>query len=360
MNNQISKKQFFTLLSTFLMGNSLAIAGGLSKGEKIGYITIFASFLLYIGLAFMYGIIFKKSKDADLFLISENLLGKFFYKIMLFMIFIYSFLTALITSTEFLFFIELSSDFSLNPLWTALVFSISLYAIFLCGKKALARYSEVILPFVLFILLFIIVSGYSKMNVSNLKIDKIPSASYILSSTLTNFLSPFSNILLVLFFSSGMLKGKNIKSASIKAGILALIVISGIYAINLLVLGKELMGELYFPTLYTFGVINPNLFTERSETMFFVTYIFFDVLYTAVSYFTAMSCFKRLFFKKNTFSKKFKKVFLIIPALCSFIVMNLKTDITVFHESLPYIPYIFAIVTVGLPAILTVISLRNS
>ena len=357
MDNKISKKQFFTLTASFFMGNSLALTGGLSKNEKIGYITIFVSFILYIGLCFSYNRLFKIYGSSDLFFISKNILGKICYKILLALVLVYSLFTAIISSVEFLFFIELSSDFSAKPILTALLFSVCILSILLCDKKALARYSELILPFVLLSIAVILFFGLDKINISNLKIEAIPKASYIFSNTLMNFISPFSNILLIYFFASDMFNKQQINRASIKAGFVSLIVIASIYVMNLLIIGKNLMSSLYFPALYTFSVINPSLFTERSETVFYVTYIFFDILYTAVAYFTATECFEKLFFKKNTSSPKRKKIFFLIASILSFIVMNLKIDITAFYSSFTGIPYIIAAVTLGIPLILTLISL---
>lgn len=356
MNNQISKKQFFTLTASFFMGNSLALTGGLSKNEKIGYITVFASFVLFIALCFLYSRLFQKYQSSDLFYISEVILGKVFSKIILLLVLFYSLFTAVISTIEFLFFVELSSDFSLKPVWTALFFSLCILSIFLCGKKALARYSELILPFVLLCMAVILFFGIEKMNPSNLKIENIPETGYIVSNTLMNFLSPFSNILIIYFFTSDMFNHKQVTPSSIKAGFTALLVIAALYLTNLLIIGKNLMSSLYFPTLYTFSVINPSLFTERSETVFFITYIFFDILYTAVAYFTAIECTEKLLPKKNTLSPKRKKVFFIIAALLSFIVMNIKIDINSFYSSFTKIPFILATVTIGIPVILTAAS----
>lgn len=357
MENKITKRQFYSLCASFFMGNSLALAGGISKGEKIGYITIFFSFALYIGLLGLYGFLFKKYKTSDLFYISQTVLGKTFNKILLFIILLYSLFTALISSLEFLFFIELSSDFSFKPIWIALLFSVSLIFILLCEKKALFRYSEIILPFVIFIVGVILVFGIEKINLSNLKIENFPSISYILSNTVLNFISPFSNILILYFFSSDIFKTKNIKKESLKAGFIALLVIFGIYLMNLLIIGKNLMSSLYFPALYTFSVINPSMFTERSETVFFITYMFFDILYVAVSYFCAIECIKRLFYKKNTLSQKRKKVFFMTFPVLSFIIMNLKIDINSFYSSFSVIPFIVSFITLGTPLILILISL---
>ena len=357
METKITKRQFYSLCASFFMGNSLALAGGISKGEKIGYITIFISFALFIGLLWSYNFLFKKYKTSDLFYISQTVLGEIFNKILLSIILLYSLFTALISSLEFLFFIQLSSDFSFDPLWIALLFSISLICILLCGKKALFRYSEIILPFVIFIVMVILIFGIEKANLSNLKIEKFPDMSYILSNTFLNFVSPFSNILILYFFASDIFKTKDIKKESLKAGFIALLVIAAIYFMNLLIIGKNLMSSLYFPALYTFSVINPSMFTQRSETVFFISYMFFDILYVAVSYFCAIECVKKLFYKKNTHFQKRKKVFFIIFPVFSFIIMNFKIDINSFYSSFSVIPFIVSFITIGTPLILILISL---
>lgn len=357
MDKQLSKKQFFALTASFLLGNTLAVTGGITKGEKIGYITIFISFLLYIALCLIYGGLFEKFGTSDLFYVGECVLGKALYKIFLVIILLYSLFTALVSSAEFLLFVELSSDLTVSPIFAALAFSLCVYCIILCGKRALSGYAELILPFVLFMLAITMLFGIKKFNPANLRIENIPSIKYILSNIALNFISPFSNIMLVYFLTAGTVNHKDIKKQSIKAGFLVLITIAAVYLWNLLIIGKNLMSSLYFPTLYTLGVVNPDLFTERSESIFFVTYIFFDILYTAAAYLTSINCVQRLFFKKNTLSAKTKRILFAIPAILSFAVMNFKTDSESFHSSFINMSFSSASVTLGIPIILSVVSL---
>lgn len=372
MSNKISEKQFFTLTASFFMGNALALAGGVSKGEKIGYITLFASFALFLGLCVLYFFLFKKSRSTDLYTVCENVFGSFFGKAVFFIVFLYSTFTALLSSAEFMLFTMISSDFTINPVLISFVFSFSLLAILLCGKKALARYSELILPFVIACIVFVLVTGADKFNLSNLKIENAPSAGFVFSNIYMNFITPFSNIMLIYFFASDNLKSPEKKFASgVKAGFIALLVIATVYISNLLIIGKKLMESLYFPTLFTFGVINPPFLSERSEGIFFISYIFFDILYTAVAYFTASDCFLRIFCKKASYAerndeknnekteknekKKQKttaKILYILATVLSFTAMNLNLETEKFYFAFSWLPYVFSAVTLGLPLLL--------
>lgn len=392
-NNKISEKQFFTLTASFFMGNALALAGGVSGGEKIGYITLFASYALFLLLCLLYFFLFKKSKSSDLYTVCESIFGSFFGKIALFVVFLYSVFTALLSSAEFMLFSMISSDFKINPLVISLVFSFSLLGILLCGKKALARYSELILPFVIACIAFVLISGAGKFDLSNLRTESVPSAGFIFSNIYMNFITPFSNVMLIYFFASDNKKSAEKSLASgVKGGFTALLVIAAVYVSNLLIIGKSLMGTLFFPTLFTFGVINPPFLAERSEAIFFISYIFFDILYTAVAYFTAADCFQRIFCKKASYAEKTDeknsektqkndektlkiekngqkndeknrkndekkqkttaKILYILAAALSLAIMNLNTEAEKFYSAFSYLPYVFSAVTLGLPLLL--------
>ena len=356
-DNLITNRQFISLASAFFLGNALAVTGGINASEKTGHITILISFILYTLLCFIYKRIFTKCETSDIFGICVQFFGVAFEKLIYVAVFIYSIFTAVISSVEFLFFVEASSDFSLNPLLISFIFAVAVFLILLCGKKALARYSELILPFVLGIIAFVFIFGVKKMNFQNLIPSNFPKISELSKEVSISFLSPFSNILLIYFFVSDMFTKKTIQKGSICAGLISLAVIMAVYIANLTVIGKNLMNSLYFPALYTFSVINPEIFTERSETVFFTTYIFLDILYTACAYFVATDLCGRIFSKKNTPPKKIRKVFLVIPSLLSFAVMALAPDIETFRSSLKTVPFILSVITLGIPVIFYVLSL---
>lgn len=355
MNNKLSKNSFFPLCVSVLLGGSLAAAGGVMQGEKIGYITVFASFLLYIPLLFLYFGIFKRGGSTDIFKASENILGKTAYKIFLTVSSVYCFFTALVSSREFFAFASLSSNLAVSPVVISLTFSACIYFIMLCGKQAVSGYTMIMLPFVMLLLGVTMLFGIPKFDTANLNIENIPDFGYIGESVFLNFVSPFSNIFIVYLLMQGTDK-KSIKRKSVTAGLFTLFVIALVYVWNLLIIGKNLMNSLYFPSLYTLGAVNPNLFTERSESVFLITYIFFYIVFVSASYLAAFSCIFRLFDKKNTPDLKIKGIVYLIPLALTFTAMTVNINTQKFHASFLTVTAVSACVTVGIPIILFLVS----
>ncbi len=354
MKKKLTQRQAVCLTASFFLGNTLAIAGSGNTSEKIGYLTYIPAFLIFLFLMLLYRFIFNKSGEKSFFEITDEIFPPFISKIFLAIIFLYSFFSSALSCGNFMFFASVSTDSQISFSLLSLFIGICIFFILSSNKKTLGRYCELILPFVLFLFLIMIVSGIFKGNPKNLYVDLPINIYDILKSTVFNFFSPFANIFLIVLFMKNMISSKDIFSVSLKGGIISAICLSLVYFVNLITLGKDLLSSLYYPTLFSFGVINPGLLTQRSETIYYVSYVFFDIIYIAISLFVSMSSFSFLFFKEKDLTKinQTKKRTLSISFSLILVLFMMFFNFTgSFYKLYTSILFIQLPITIGLPVI---------
>ncbi len=357
MKKKLTTRQAFCLTVSFFLGNTLAIMGSGSSKEKLGYLTFFPALCLFILLIFAYSFIFKKNDNKNLFEIIESEFPAVISKVFLFAIFLYSFFCAALSCGNFIFFASVSTDSQISFSLLSLFIGFCIFFILSSNKKTLGRYCELILPFVLIMLGVMIIFGIFKGNTKNLYVTFPLSVKEILKSTFFNFLSPFANIFLIMLFMNNLSENKKLISSSLKAGIFSAIFLSLIYFVNLLTLGKELLSKLYYPTLFSFGVINPGLITQRSETIYYVSYVFFDIIYISVSLFVCLSSFTSLFLKEKNLTSTKKRILSIIFSSILVIFMIFFNFTSSFYELYTSFLLIQIPITLGIPAVIFIRSL---
>ncbi len=356
MKKQLTTRQSICLIVSFFLGNTLAVMGSGSGKEKIGYLTYLPAFCLYIVLILSYSFIFKKNGNKNLFEIIESEFSNVISKLFLFVIFLYSFFCAALSCGNFMFFASVSTDSQVSFSLLSLFIGFCIFFILSSNKKTLGRYCEIILPFVLLMLFIMVIFGIFKGNPKNLYVAFPVSVKEIAKSTLYNFLSPFANIFLIMLFMNNLLGNKRLISSSLKAGAISALSLALIYFVNLLTLGKNLLSQLYYPTLFSFGVINPGLLTQRSETIYYVSYIFFDIIYISVSLFVCITAFTFLFLKEKNLSNTKKRILSSVFSVILILFMVFFNFTGSFYKLYTSFLLMQLPITLGIP---TVIFLRS-
>lgn len=306
-NKNLTKGQLTTLIISFLLGNTLAVSGGIIKGEKYGYITVFIAFLIFLLFIKMYEYTLKKNDYCDFYTVIKNCFSKPIYKIIMFAIFIFSFFSALMSSLNVVFFVIIASQGKVSLTFFAILLCLCLYSIITKDKKTLGRYCSLVFYGVIFLFLIMIIFGFFKGDYKNLYISLPISVPTVLKSTLYNFLAPFSDIFLIYIFAGSIYNPVNISKPIKLSGFFSAIILSAVYFVNVIILGKNLMSDIYYPTLFSFGVINPLTQISRSEAIYYTAHLFFDIIYICVSLFVCKDSFFKLFSKESKENKENKK-----------------------------------------------------
>ena len=349
MKKTLTQRQTICLIISFLLGNTLALTGGVVQNEKYGYMTYLPAFGLFLILILIYSYIYKKNSYEDFFDIIESLRPKIISKIILFIIFLYSLMCAVLSCGNFMFFASVSMTSQINTGILSVFTGICIFFVLSANKKTLGRYCELIFPFVIFLIGIMLIFGLFKGNIKNLYIDLPISIKTFLKSTLFNFISPFSNIFMIFLFMKNVADNRKIIKNSIIAASASGIILMLVYFINLLILGKNLLSDLFYPTLFSFGVINPGFFTQRSETIYYISYIFFDIIYVCISLFVCINAFILLFMKDKIISENKKRILTSVSSLILIVFMIFFDSAEAFYEMYSYFAIIQSAVTILIP-----------
>ncbi len=296
---KLTKKQLTAFITSFLLSNTLTVSGNAKTQEKYGYITIFLSYVVFLFLIKIYDRIFEKSGCNNIYDVLKNTFSQRFYKAILFVILVFSFLSSLMSTLNIMFFVTVSAQGKINIVFFAILLCLCLYSVTVKKENVLGRYCSLAVFGIVFLFALMISFGIFKGNLKNLSLTLPISFSDFSKSTFYNFLSPFSDIFFVYLFLQNLSPYKETSKSAKISGLTATVILSGVYIVNLSVLGKNLMSNVYYPTLFSFGIINPFNKISRSEIVYYSSHIFFDIIYTAVGIFIAKTCFFKIFTKKS-------------------------------------------------------------
>lgn len=291
--------ELFALITSFLLSNTLTVSGSASTKEKYGYITIFFAFLMFLLLIKIYCFIFENSDSGDFYGVLKNNFSKRIYGVILFFVFLFSLFSAVMSSLNLMFFVTVSSGGKINLAFMGILLCVCLFSIMTKSKRVLAKYCGLTIFGIFFLFSVMLLFGFQKGNFVNIADSFSLDAFSIAKSTFLNFLSPFSDIFFIYLFLHKLCGFKKIAKYAKASGLCAAVILSGVYLVNLVVLGKNLMSDIYYPTLFSFGIINPVNKISRSEIIYYSSHLFFDIIYVAVSLFVCRDSFFRLFFEKE-------------------------------------------------------------
>lgn len=340
---KLTVRQGFCLMSAFLLGNVLSGIGGLGQGEKIGYLSVFLSYGIFLLFVFFYHSIFTKNESSDFFSIIEKLFSPILQKIVFTIIAVGAFLSALFSVANYMEFIAVST-YHKTPITICLILVLAL-VLYLClsREKAMGRYAEIVLPIILIAIFLLFFFGIRQWNFENLTRSFPPVTLF--QQGISLFSGPFSEIIFIYFLSGSLYDNKKITKISIWAGFLVTVLFSGIYLFNLLILGENLMKISQFPTFSAASVVKVGTVIERAETLITFSYSFCDILYSAVCLLVCIKALGHLF----SLTKKAKKITAVIAViLLGFIWFILKRTVTV-QALYPIVTVILLPLTAGLP-----------
>lgn len=358
-DKKLTKGQLNALIISFFLGNTLAVSGGLLKGDKYGYITIFIAFFLFLGFIKIYDYILKKNAYCDFYTVIKNSFSKPIYKTIMAVIFVFSLFSAVMSSLNIMFFVIVSSRGEISILPFAFLLCLCLYSIMTKSKKTLGRYCSLMFYSVIFLFAIMIIFGFFKGDYKNLYVNLPISVPKALKSTFFGFLSPFSDIFFIYLFSGSVCRSSRVSKSAKLSGFVATMILSAVYFVNVIMLGKNLISDVYYPTLFSFGIINPITQISRSEIIYYTAHLFFDIIYISVSLFVCKDSFFKLFFEENNKSKTKERIFSLSIASFILLYILLSGFSGKFYNSYDIIAFLRIPVNIGIVVLCFIKSFKN-
>ncbi|MBO5407969.1 MAG: GerAB/ArcD/ProY family transporter [Clostridia bacterium] len=351
---KLTNQQFFCLMTAFLLGNVLSGIGGFSQGPKTGYLAVLVSYGIFLLFVAIYHIILKRNRYQGLFTIIKRYFSLRWQKVVFAVIATSAFLSALFSICNYTDFITFST-YQKTPIVPCLFF-VLLLVLYLClsREKAMGRYSEIVLPIVLFAIVSLCFYSIRQWNIQNIKTEI--SALSVLKQGTGLFFGPFSEMVFLYLLTDCLESPKSITKIAVSSGAVVTIIFSLVYLLNLSVLGEALMGISRFPTFTAASVIQVGTIIEKAETLITFSYSFCDILYSAVCLFVCQKSIGNLFPMKQKTKKITACAAVIFIAVIWFILKNTVNTETLY----PAVTFALLPLTTGLPIILFFYSKKGS
>lgn len=260
----ISDTQAVSLVTLFIFGSTLVMGtGGQAKTDV--WIAVFLSIIISVPVLMMYSRILSRFPGMDLFDILENVFGKYPGKLISVAFIWYSFhLGALVLRNfgEFMNTVGLPETPKLVPI---IMFAIICAIGVKCGIETLAKCSSHFLIVVYFLLILLALLTIPNMKAENLLPIMYDGFKPVMQGAFSAFSFPFGELVIfMMVFDS--LKSKN---SSLKAYLTAL-ALGGFIVLfttirNVVVLGTETIGSVYFPSYTAISRVNIGNFLQRLE-----------------------------------------------------------------------------------------------
>lgn len=315
MNKEnIASKQGIAIMILFIIGSTLVLGVG-GKAKQDIWIAVILAMLGALIITSVYARILHLFPGKNLYSIVEILFGSILGKIIsIFYIFYVIHLGALVfrNFSEFIHIVSLIE----TPQFV-LVMTMGITSIWFTRKgiEVLGRWSLLILPIVVFIIISLITLSTPKMDINNLKPILYEGIKPVIDGSFSIFTFPFAETIVFTMILSSLKNTDDVfkvyRYGIVISGLLILIV----YTRNILVLGVETDSALYFPSYSAVSLIKVGDFIQRIEVLISVIFLFSGLIKISICIYGASIGIANLF--------NFADFKLLIPPV-ALITMNLS------------------------------------
>ncbi|EHQ90498.1 GerAB/ArcD/ProY family transporter [Desulfosporosinus youngiae] len=351
MNKEmITHKQGVYLLILFMIGSNLFM--GLAPGAKSdAWIAVIVGMTMAVPMIFIYARLLSLFKGMDIFDILKMVFGNVLGKIAALVYIWYPLhLGAMVIRNlgEFMNTVAIPDTPMLLPM---------LFVGFLCiwvvmaGVELLGRCSKVFFPIVIIIMLITTLLVIPYLNFAYLKPVMYDGISPVLNSGFNIFSFPLAETVLFLAVFSALKTDKSIYRVYF-SGLFIFGAIGVLLTLrNLLVLGGDIVGEIYFPLYVEVGRISIGEFIQRIEVSVATTFIITAFIKVSVCLYVTCIGISKLFGLKSYRSVVVQTGLLMV--FFAYIIYENIMDMVFFASLYPYYALPFQVI---LPVILLVIA----
>ncbi len=317
---QITKRQALYIIVLFIFGSSVIVGGG-SEAKQDSWLSLLMAAAAVLPVTLVYARIIRLYPGQDLFAILETLFGKIFGKVFIVLMSWYALHLAALVLRNFSEFIQITAmpETPQLPLMIAMMLVTAYIA--KSGIEALGRWSLVVLPIVILVILLTTILAIPKMDFSNI----LPVADHdfgtVTSGAFSVFAFPFAETVLFLSVASAVKTADSAYKIYFKAIVLAAISLLVVVIRNIEVLGPATINASYFPSFSAARIIEVGNFLTRIEGVISMNFILTGVIKITLCLLAAAKGTARLF-GINDYRRVVMPVGILAVALCAIVFEN--------------------------------------
>lgn len=306
MNSKITDKQALVIVILFTIGTSTVTTPGRIAKEN-AWISIILAFIIFIPIALIYSRIFEKFPGKNILQICDTVLGKFFGKIFNLLFVSHFFITsaALLRNLgDFIYGVgPQETPMEVNMILLGILGILGLYG----GINILARWSIIMLPIILFILLIPF-----PFLIPQMKIDRVLPVMYngispVIKGSLSTLSFPISQSFVFLMVFENIRDAKSFKKILLKGVFIGMLVLLIVVFCILLTIGGDNYLNAYLTSDVALRRLTIGKLFERVEIVILQTFIYTIFLKFSIMFIATMKGIGHVFNLKN-----YKAISLII------------------------------------------------
>ncbi len=265
MNKEIiSDRQGVNLLILFIFGSTL-VMGTAGKAKNNVWIAILIALILSIPVLLMYAQILYRYPGKNLYDILEEVFGKVLGKIFsLPFIWFFIHLGALVLRNfgEFMNTVALPETPKIVPI---IIFSLICVLGVKSGIETIAKCCGYFIIFIFFLIILLYLLTLGNMDMQNLLPIMGDGFKPVLQGAFGAFSFPFGELVVFLVIFDSLGSHKTISKVYIKGLIIGGVIVAILAMRNIMVLGAETAGAVYFPSYTAISRVNIGNFLQRLE-----------------------------------------------------------------------------------------------
>ena len=260
----ISSRQAVCILCMFMFGSSV-ILGVSSAAAQDSWISLLMTPLLTLPMLLVYARIISLFPEKDFFEIVEIVLGKIAGKFIIFLMAWYALHLGALVLRNFSEFIKISFMGETPELATMIAMTLVVIYMMYSGIETMGKWSLVMLPVVVFVVILTTFLAINKMDITNLmpvmehRFGTLAKGSYKL------FTFPYAETVLFLCLAGSMKKTANPYKIYIYGILVGTALLFLVVMRNILLMGPDVLGAEAFPSYVAVRIISIGDFIARIE-----------------------------------------------------------------------------------------------
>lgn len=286
---KINIKQAIGMITLYVLGSAIVLASGAGAKQNI-WIAMSLGFLLSVPFMLCYSYIITHNQEKDFIKQLEKLFGKTVSKIILVLFLWYSLDLGALVFRNFSEFIQVVSFPETPQYYTILPMGfICIWAV-RSGIQVIGRWSVFTAPLLISIILLLLFLSIPSMQPDNMLPVLYEGWKPVIDNGLNVFSFPFAETVLFLFILPCLDKQKKSAAAYITGASIAFVLMALASVRNIMVIGRQTVQMIYFPSYAAVGIIDVANIIQRIEVLISTTLMFGGFLKISLCLYVSCKC----------------------------------------------------------------------